>query len=69
MPTPRKGETKDAWISRCMGDGEERKTFPDQKQRAAVCFNKWKKHLKDSGASLEDIEKFEKEFKERYGIE
>lgn len=41
LPRPRKGEKKDDFIHRCMGDGEANKTFPDQKQRNAVCFSQW----------------------------
>jgi signal peptide peptidase SppA len=41
MPEPRKGEQKDEFISRCMGDSESNKTFPDQKQRAAFCYSQW----------------------------
>lgn len=41
MPEPRKGEKHDEWIARCMGDEEQNKTFPEQKQRYAVCESKW----------------------------
>lgn len=44
MPSPNKGEKQDEFISRCMGDSEANKTFPDQKQRAAFCYAQWKKH-------------------------
>ena len=37
MPSPREGESKDAFVSRCMGDGEMNSEFPDEKQRYAVC--------------------------------
>ena len=37
MPSPREGESKDAFVSRCMGDGEMNSKFPDEKQRYAVC--------------------------------
>ena len=56
MPTPNKGETKDEWMGRCMGSEEQRKTFPDSKQRAAVCISKWEKHIKESSKD-EDEEK------------
>lgn len=51
MPQPNKDEKHDEWISRCMGDSEEGKTFPDQKQRYAVCESKWKEHLKKKAKS------------------
>ena len=41
MPTPRKTETKEDWINRCMGDQESIDTYPDEDQRFAVCSYKW----------------------------
>ena len=41
MPTPKKNETKEDWISRCMGDSESVDTYPDEDQRYAVCSYKW----------------------------
>jgi hypothetical protein len=41
VPNPRKGESKEGFVSRCMGDAEARKTFPDQKQRAAFCYSQY----------------------------
>lgn len=40
LPTPSKGEDRDAFISRCMSalKGE----FPDQDQRLAVCFKQFR---------------------------
>lgn len=46
MPKPRKGEKKQDFISRCMGDDESKKTFPNQKQRAAFCYSQWKRKKK-----------------------
>ena len=43
MPTPRADETQDVFVSRCMGDAEARKDFPEQKQRSAVCFSMWRR--------------------------
>lgn len=49
LPTPRKGEKKDEFVSRCMGDEEARRTFPDQQQRAGVCYSQWTgKHGKEN---------------------
>lgn len=41
LPEPKKGEAKDEFVSRCMGDTEANNKFPDQKQRAAVCYRQW----------------------------
>lgn len=35
------GETKDEFVSRCMGSKKMNDEFPDQAQRAAVCYSKW----------------------------
>lgn len=40
LPTP-SGESEDVFISRCMGDDQMVKEFPDQDQRAAVCYAQW----------------------------
>jgi len=47
LPKPRKGEERDAFISRCMGDDLMNKEYPDNKQRAAVCYNQWRAKLKN----------------------
>ena len=39
MPKPNKNETKDEFISRCMGYDDMQKY--DQKQRAAICYSYW----------------------------
>lgn len=41
LPKP-SGETEDEFISRCMGDSTMNKEFPDEKQRAAVCYSQWR---------------------------
>lgn len=43
LPTPRKGETEDEFIQRCMGDDIAVKEFPDKSQRRAVCQTQWNK--------------------------
>lgn len=42
MPSPRKNETEDAFVSRCMGDSESKTDFPDRDQRLAFCFSRFK---------------------------
>ena len=44
IPTPKPGEEKNDFISRCMGSDVMQKEFPDQKQRSAVCYSKWREH-------------------------
>lgn len=45
MPSPEAGEERDAFLSRCMGDAEARRSFPDQDQRAAFCHSRWRDRL------------------------
>ncbi len=37
LPVPEKGEEKTAFVSRCMGNAQALKDFPDAAQRTAVC--------------------------------
>ena len=43
MPKPKSDESHDDWMDRCMGDDVMVGEFPDDKQRAAVCEQQWKK--------------------------
>ena len=46
MPYPRKGEAKQEFISRFMGDAEAKRDFPSQKQRLAVAYSIYEKGKK-----------------------
>ena len=48
LPSPKKGQEQDKFISSCMGDSKMRKEYPDQKQRAAVCHSQHKRRKKQS---------------------
>ncbi len=49
LPTPnrdesgRKTEKKSEFISRCMGNPTMNEDFPENAQRAAVCYSQWEK--------------------------
>jgi len=45
MPLPERkaNEKKDEFIARCINDPKMKTEFPDQKQRAAVCYMQSKK--------------------------
>ncbi len=43
MPAPEKGEKLGDFVSRYMGSKEARKSFPDQKQRAAVAYSTYRR--------------------------
>lgn len=42
LPSPKPGEEQDKWIPRCMGNDAMKEEFPDNKQRQAVCQQKWR---------------------------
>ena len=54
LPSPKQKE-KD-FINSCMGNPTMNKEYPDQKQRAAICFSQWKraKKKKQAKGSNED---------------
>ena len=41
MPTPRTGERKEEFVSRCMGDNTMVSDFESTGQRFAVCLRQW----------------------------
>lgn len=48
IPNPKNKEKKSEFVSRCIGDTQTSKDFPDQKQRIAVCYSQWDKAKKDA---------------------
>jgi hypothetical protein len=46
MPSPTRKESLSGFVSRFMGSGEARKSFPDQKQRAAVAYSEYRRRKK-----------------------
>lgn len=48
LPKAKKGEKQSEFVSKCMGDPMMNKDFPDQKQRAAVCYSQFKRKSKAS---------------------
>jgi hypothetical protein len=61
IPNPKKSEKQGEFVSRCMGDETMNKEFPDQKQRAAVCYSQFKKANAAIDAS-ESLEEYKKDF-------
>ena len=43
MPGPVKHEDSEKFISRCMGNDMMNEEYPDQKQRAAICYSQLRK--------------------------
>lgn len=46
MPSPTRKESLSGFVSRYMGSVEGRRSFPDQKQRAAVAYSEYKRRKK-----------------------
>lgn len=61
LVNPKKTEKQEDFVSRCMGDETMNKEFPDQKQRAAVCYSQFKKANATIDAS-ESLEEYKKDF-------
>ncbi len=53
LAKPKKSESKKDFISRCAGDSNTNKEFPDQTQKLAYCYSAWKE--KKSKASISYI--------------
>lgn len=54
LPIPNPDESRDEWMSRCMGHEGMMSEFDAQDQRTAVCMQKWRdKDQKSSGQSVE----------------
>lgn len=53
LPKPKNKEKKSDFVSRCIGDNQTNKDFPDQKQRIAVCYSQWEKAKKEADVVAE----------------
>lgn len=59
MPQPNANESKDDFLSRCMGDEEAVNDFPENDQRYAVCQSKWEE------SKMTALSKFRQAFAEK----
>lgn len=50
LPTPKKGERQDVFMSRCMRSKIIQKDFKSQKQQLAVCFSQLREKRGKSAA-------------------
>lgn len=53
MPTPKKGETREQFVSRCVPMRHQEHPKEDNKQSVAICFSMWREHNKKSKAAEE----------------
>ena len=64
MPLPKPGESqsRDDFIGACMASETMQREFPDQKQRAAVCYRQWgekalAEHIGKAAKSVDNLGK------------
>jgi hypothetical protein len=50
LPKPKNQEKRSEFVSRCIGDDQTAKDFPDQKQRIAICYTQWESAKKEATA-------------------
>ena len=50
LPSPKGKEEQQDFVSRCMGDTTMNKEYPDQKQRAAICYSQYRRAKKAKAA-------------------
>ena len=48
MPTPRKNERRNDFVSRCMSDEESKRDFPRRDQRLAFCNSQFDRKKKSA---------------------
>lgn len=53
IPAPSGDQDRQSFISSCMGN-ETMRTEYDQKQRAAICYSRWREHAKSIGLETDD---------------
>ena len=54
LPEPNKqNQEKEEFVNICMDDTKMLNEFPDDKQRAAVCYSQWEKSSKASDVLLD----------------
>jgi hypothetical protein len=56
MPEPGEKETQEEFVGRCMGNSVMNTDYPDQKQRAAVCYSQWRKKHPGSEKPEKDLQ-------------
>jgi hypothetical protein len=57
LPKPSEKQSKEEFISSCMGSDVMNKEFPNNSQRYAVCQSQWQRSKKKNDASWSEIEK------------
>jgi len=56
IPKPKKNESEDDFIERCMSDDGMQEDYPDNDQRLAICFDSWRKAKGEKKSEDEPME-------------
>lgn len=56
LPSPKKEQNKDSFVSSCMGNDTMRSEFPKESQRYAVCQSKYRQSKRSKGSVRWDDE-------------
>lgn len=59
LPSPRKDQDQNEFISMCAQNPTMQKEFPDQKKRLAVCYSQWKQAKKKKKSNADATINFE----------
>lgn len=59
IPKPKANETESDFVARCMGDDVMAREYPDQKQRAGVCYTQWKRKDMENEMETREIKDVE----------
>jgi hypothetical protein len=54
IPSPKKNQEEDDFISSCMGSETMNKEYPNQKQRAAICYSQYRRKKKKAQGSMDE---------------
>ena len=69
LPKPSKGQKKDEFISSCMANPTMLKEYPDQKQRAAVCYSQAGEKLESKSKGMDEKDFDPEQLKEGTAVE
>lgn len=61
LPNPNPSEKQNDFVSRCMSSSIMNSDYPDQKQRAVICYSQYKKRKSSNSSQEPDWDDCEKE--------
>lgn len=57
LPSPHGAQSEEQFIGYCMSNTSVQSEFPDEKQRAAVCYSQWREHHGATNSERTDLQK------------